>query len=111
MVTNNANTQALSVRNSLNLTNSDRKRQHGKIQNDLDYDPIDLPGNYTAFKTFHSRLYDKEMIDIPQFYSKTPLLAHTVMFSLSEIELLESNSSLLSDFNRKQQQHLEKLYQ
>ncbi len=50
------------------------------------------------------------MIDVPKFYSKTPLLAYTVIFSMSEIESLEINPKHLNEFNNKQRLHLEKLY-
>ena len=89
------------MRSSINLTNSDRKRQHVRIQNDLEDQFVALPATYTSFKPFYSQFEDKEMIDIPKFYSKTPLLAYTVIFSMSEIESLEINPNHLNEFNKK----------
>jgi len=46
--------------------------------------------SYQQFETFISK-EGKEIMDLPMFFPETPLLAHTMVFVRSEIDMLKSN--------------------
>lgn len=59
---------------------------------------VELPPTYHIFDNFSPRFNFGEKVDFPMFYPKTPMLAHTMIFTRSEVEKLDSTPILFTKF-------------
>jgi len=64
------------------------------------------------FDTYPSQLEQEgeEIVNLPMFYRKSPFLAHTVIYSKSDIEKLDQQPKLFEQFKKSSIEDLEQLY-
>lgn len=66
--------------------------------------------DYHTFSNFFSTPKQDDVLDLPKFYPQTPKLAYTVFFSVSDIERLDMNPQLLTDFQVSSRKNLDHMY-
>lgn len=76
-----------------------KKQAEQRLKAEASDQLICLPNNYTQFQI--KRSTKREFMNLPVLYPEAPLLAHTMIFTVSEIIRLKTDQKLLKDFKTK----------